>query len=239
MVQALLCENRKMEAAVAAMARKVEREKMRQADLEAEALQALQRQGQLLKAYHPLMHRVSAAESIAKLEKRRAEDLTADLQHCKMECATLKQRLTQEQTEHAHLLSIERNHQELHLRHAALQQDLVEVLCCLVTALLRKIHKLRLNAMLSRMLRVQLTRETRPMRLLNLARRNQVQHLQQQLADILELHADSAAFARKTEAQITALNQLLDEANMRARSSQEANATLQKEIEIINSDKAS
>lgn len=59
---------------------------------------------------------------------------------------------------------------------------------------------------------VQLKRHTRPLRVLIAFKRCETSKLQQQLADLLEVHADSASYVRKTESRISELEDAVSSA---------------------------
>lgn len=102
-----------MEAAVAALNRRLENERMHLSDMEAQANHELIRHRDLVKAYHPLVQRCRNAEAADKASRTRIEDLTRELQHEREQYADMQQQLSSSEGEIAQLREVQKAHEEL------------------------------------------------------------------------------------------------------------------------------
>lgn len=84
---------------------------------------------------------------------------------------------------------------------------------------------------------VQLIRHTRPLRVLIAFKRHEVTKLQMQLCDLLEVHADSSAFVRKTESKIADLEKELASAERDVKGKTVAISTLEQQVSDLQAEK--
>eukprot|EP00892_Ulva_mutabilis_P012122 jgi/Ulvmu1/9282/UM050_0031.1 len=165
----LLVDSRRFEAEAAALSHRLENEKMRQADHEAQAWHAVCRRNEIVQAYQPVLKRIHTAESMQQSANARAESITQDLRELQQQHAETQEKLVEMQTECERLLVVEEQHDKLLQQNRDLQAELHDVLA-----------------------------KTRPLRVLIAFKRHQVKTLTDQLADFHQLHAESVVQAEST-----------------------------------------
>ena len=84
---------------------------------------------------------------------------------------------------------------------------------------------------------MQLTRHTRPLRVQIAFKRHEVSKLQMQLCNLLEVHADSSAFIRKTESQISDLEKQLETAGKDVEQKTVAISSLEQQVRELEAEK--
>lgn len=122
--------SRKYEAEAAALSHRLENEKMRQADIEAQAWHAVCRRNDVVQAYQPVIKRVHAAESMQQSANIRAESVTQELSQLQAKHEQTLEQLEEMQKEQARLAAVEEKHDALLQQNSDLRAELKDV-CCL------------------------------------------------------------------------------------------------------------
>lgn len=127
LVQEHLIASRKFEAEASALAHTLENEKMRQADIEAQACHAISRRNDIVQAYQPMLKRIHAAESMQQDAQFRADAATQEKLCLQTQHESTLRELAELKQEIQHLAGIEIHHASVLRENSELKNEMKEV----------------------------------------------------------------------------------------------------------------
>lgn len=109
------------------MAHKLENEKMRQADIEAQAWHAVSRRNEVVQAYQPMLKRIHTAERMQHNAQLKVDSVSQEMANLQTKYDATLEELRQLQNEHDRLLAIEEQRTVLVQQNSELKAELKDV----------------------------------------------------------------------------------------------------------------